>query len=206
MASFSFSNPDAKAASASAPAPPPTVLLSADKVTFTVQSEIAVSNHKGAGFLSKLTEYLVPTQQSESREAQWLSLFKSCLKQNERQTRRHTKSATAPPAVQAFYHSSVLPLPMTSGRLGPVSNGLVSACLVSFTEVTHPGSFVRVVLMPLLQHRRLVLRPDDIFLPLLDAAATHVFQNGEASRNVFVGHSGKKVHSSRQLYVYSHLK
>jgi hypothetical protein len=46
-----------------------------------------------------------------------------------------------------------------------------------------------------LQHKRLVLRPDDIFFPLLDAAATHVFQNGEASRNVFVGHAGKKVPS-----------
>jgi hypothetical protein len=44
-----------------------------------------------------------------------------------------------------------------------------------------------------LQHKRLVLRPDDIFLPLLDAAATHVFQSGEESRNVFVAHEGKKV-------------
>ena len=44
-----------------------------------------------------------------------------------------------------------------------------------------------------LQHKRLILRPDDIFLPLLDAAATHVFQNGEASRNVFVAHEGQKV-------------
>jgi hypothetical protein len=43
------------------------------------------------------------------------------------------------------------------------------------------------------QHKRLVLRPDDIFLPLLDAAATHVLQNGEASRNVFVGHADKMV-------------
>jgi hypothetical protein len=200
MASLSFSNPHAKASSASAPAPSPTVLLSADKVTFTVQSEIAVSNHKGdersthrPGFTSKVLEFLVPGQQSESREAQWLSIFTRCLTQNERQTRRNTDPAATPPAVQAFYHSSVLPLPRTSGGLGPISNGLVSACLVSFTEVTHAGSFVRVVLMPLLQHRRLVLRPDDIFLPLLDAAATHVFQNGEASRNVFVGHSGKKV-------------
>ncbi len=49
--------------------------------------------------------------------------------------------------------------------------------------------------MPLSQHKRLVLRPDDIFLPLLDAAATHVFQNGEASRKVFVRHKDKKVRS-----------
>ena len=51
----------------------------------------------------------------------------------------------------------------------------------------------RLVVMPSLQHKRLVLRPDDILFPLLDAAATHVFQNGEASRNVFVAHEGKKV-------------
>ena len=55
----------------------------------------------------------------------------------------------------------------------------------------------RVILAPLLQHKRLLLRPDDIFLPLLDAAATHVFQNGEASRNVFVGHAGQKVRMQR---------
>ena len=53
--------------------------------------------------------------------------------------------------------------------------------------------FRAVLLIPLSQHKRLVLRPDDIFLPLLDAAATHVFQNGEASRIVFVGHAGQKV-------------
>ena len=58
--------------------------------------------------------------------------------------------------------------------------------------------------MPLSQHKRLVLRPDDIFLPLLDAAATHVFQNGEASRKVFVTHKDKKVR--RDMWPYeSHL-
>jgi hypothetical protein len=50
----------------------------------------------------------------------------------------------------------------------------------------------------------LVLRPDDIFFPLLDAAATHVFQNGEASRNVFVGHAGKKVQSFAAAFLYSY--
>ena len=53
--------------------------------------------------------------------------------------------------------------------------------------------FACTVLMRALQHKRLVLRPDDIFLPLLDAAATHVFQNGDASRNVFVSHQDQKV-------------
>ena len=56
-----------------------------------------------------------------------------------------------------------------------------------------PRDFACIVFTRALQHKRLVLRPDDIFLPLLDAAATHVFQNGEASRNVFVSHEGQKV-------------
>ena len=64
--------------------------------------------------------------------------------------------------------------------------------------------FACTVLTRALQHKRLVLRPDDIFLPLLDAAATHVFQNGEASRNVFVSHQGQKVRGgiTRSLRVH----
>ena len=46
-----------------------------------------------------------------------------------------------------------------------------------------------------------MLRPDDIFLPLLNAAATHVFQNGEASRNVFVAHAGKMVRAPHFSFV-----
>ena len=89
------------------------------------------------------------------------------------------------PAVQALYHSSALPLPSTAGLddLGGISNGLIGACLMAFTR-----------------HKRLVLRPDDIFFPLLDAAATHVFQNGEASRNVFVAHEGQKVRVLRYMF------
>jgi hypothetical protein len=52
------------------------------------------------------------------------------------------------------------------------------------------------VFIPLSQHKRLVLRPDDIFIPLLDAPAMYVFQNGEASRKVFVRHEAKKVRGS----------
>ena len=44
-------------------------------------------------------------------------------------------------------------------------HGLIYSFLTSFTK-----------------HKRLVLRPDDIFFPLLDAAATHVFQQGSIAR------------------------
>jgi hypothetical protein len=68
----------------------------------------------------------------------------------------------------------------------------------------NPRDFARTLFTSALQHKRLVLRPDDIFLPLLDAAATHVFQNGEASRSVFVSHQGQKVRAdiTRSLCVH----
>jgi hypothetical protein len=91
-----------------------------------------------------------------------------------------------------------------------VTNGLVSACLFAFTDVCPLPStaknrdFACTVITRALQHKRLVLRPDDIFLPLLDAAATHVFQKGDASRNVFVSHQDQKVRGgiTRSLCVH----
>lgn len=167
------------------------VLVYADRVTFTVQCDVAITSAADDAenpHLRMLFEWKEKTKASkyDGPEAKWLKEFTKHVRDHDRKLRR----CPTHPAVQAFYHSSALPLPSTTGLndLGD-SNGLIGACLMAFTR-----------------HKRLVLRPDDIFFPLLDAAATHVFQNGEASRNVFVGHSGKKVHSSQQFYLYSHLK
>ena len=77
----------------------------------------------------------------------------------------------AAPQIEAMYCSSTLPIPI-NGMSRSIPNGLVSACLAAFST-----------------HKRLVLRPDDIFFPLVDAIATHVFQQGEAMRSVFVNSS-----------------
>ncbi len=67
--------------------------------------------------------------------------------------------------LEAFYMSSALPVPLRNqdpSRWGTrFDHGLVQACLISFT-----------------QHKKLVLRPDDIFFPLVDAAAAHVINQG----------------------------
>ena len=77
----------------------------------------------------------------------------------------------AAPQIEAMYCSSTLPIPI-NGMSRSIPNGLVSACLAAYCT-----------------HKRLVLRPDDIFFPLVDAIATHVFQQGEAMRSVFVNSS-----------------
>jgi hypothetical protein len=178
------------------------VQLSADRVTFTVQSEISINE----GSFSACAD-----ASAEGAESQWLTKFKAYLSQNNNAgQRRRSGPAETLPAVQALYRSSALPnsLPSMRKQLGAVSNGLVGACLTAFTEVNYACFFSSCCVMPLSQHKRLLLRPDDIFLPLLDAAATHVFQNGEQSRNVFVGHAGKKVWRdySLQHFFHSHLK
>ena len=67
--------------------------------------------------------------------------------------------------LEAFYLSSALPVPLNQQNRSyfdrEFDHGLVHACLISFT-----------------QHKRLVLRPDDIFFPLVDAAAAHVLNQG----------------------------
>ena len=105
--------------------------------------------------------------------------------------------------LEACYLSSALPT-KNCFRISHHSvhgHGLIDAFLTSFTL-----------------HKRLVLRPDDIFFPLLDAAATHVLLQGSTSRasafmclsrasafmclsfhfagedarSIFVSHTGKK--------------
>ena len=191
---------EVKSAAAAAPLPPPIVLLSADRVTFTVESGIIISSRGSS-----------PSSKSAPASSIWLKEFNESIRADRRIDRAKFFSqpgykappAWTPPEVQAFYHSSVLPLPSTRRTLGDNSNGLVCACLSAFTEVSE-ACCSRLIITPLPQHKRLVLRPDDIFFPLLDAAATHVFQNGEASRNVFVGHAGKKVQSFAAAFLYSY--
>ena len=75
--------------------------------------------------------------------------------------------------LEAFYLSSALPVPLNQQNRSyfdkQFDHGLVHACLISFT-----------------QHKRLVLRPDDIFFPLVDAAATHVLNQGIVACATFV--------------------
>jgi hypothetical protein len=68
--------------------------------------------------------------------------------------------------LEAFYMSSALPVPLRNQSRSYwdtecFNHGLIQACLISFT-----------------QHKKLVLRPDDIFFPLVDAAASHVLKQG----------------------------
>ena len=163
----------------------PRVLVQPDRATFTVQNEIEIS-------------YADPPLAAAS-ESEWLSIFTKIIQNREFKGWGHPEER---PQIQALYHSSALPVPIGNAAMQcqSVTNGLVSACLIAFAKVCllpstskNPHVFACIVLTRALQHKRLVLRPDDIFLPLLDAAATHVFQNGEASRNVFVSHQGQKV-------------
>ena len=164
----------------------PRVSVQPDLVTFTVQHEIEIS-------------YADPPCAAAS-ESEWLSTFTKIIEGRESRGWGHPEVQA--PQIQALYHSSALPVPIGNAGMQcqSVTNGLVSACLFAFAKVClspstakNPRDFTCIVLTRALQHKRLVLRPDDIFLPLLDAAATHVFQNGEASRNVFVAHAGKMV-------------
>jgi hypothetical protein len=131
--------------SSAEPRPPPRVLVSADRVNFTVQSEIPVSTSAE------------PEASAEARagpEAQWLSQFTNYLKHNAEQLNGGRQRGGTLPAVQALYHSSALPnalpLPSTSYArrriVGILPNGLIGACLTSFTEVTTSCMFFRALL------------------------------------------------------------
>ena len=168
--------------SSAEPLPPPRVLVSDDRVNFTVQSEIPVSTSADGStnaaeasqsaklppavlaMLARCAAALTPhvnvcvfscltprdRQQSEasaeasaSPEAQWLRQFTDYLKYNATQLNGgfRRRGPDSLPAVQALYHSSALPnaLPLPSARrrnLGILPNGLIGACLTSFTEVT----------------------------------------------------------------------
>jgi hypothetical protein len=115
-----------------APPPPPRVLISADRVTFTVQSEISINE----GFFNAFAD-----GSADGAEAQWLSKFTEYLSQNQAQLNQGRSSGPAEtlPAVQALYRSSSIPnaRPSMRKQLGAVSNGLVGACLTAFTEVNH---------------------------------------------------------------------
>jgi hypothetical protein len=130
-----------KSAAAAAPPSPPKVLLSADRVTFTVESGIKIGSRETMH--SKQTALA-----SDGPEALWLKEFTQYVRTDHRQ-RESPESRRidwakfgkpgykpwTPPEVQAFYHSSVLPLPSEKGIPGDNSNGLVCACLLAFKEV-----------------------------------------------------------------------
>ena len=97
-----------------------------ESVTFTVERGIAIE--------------CKPNPSASDIPSQWLSIFANNLAQRDTLTNRvsswNAPDAT-PPAIQALYHSAALPLPCDNARLGfqTVSNGLVSACLIAFTQV-----------------------------------------------------------------------
>ena len=114
--------------------------LSDDRVTFTVQDEIAVESKKRTAAFSRCE-----SQPSASDGAQdlWLVAFNRYLKEYSSQCCTDSGSRAHSKAVQAFYHSSVFPIP-TMRTMGDVSNGLICACLCAFTEVIHAlQSFAR---------------------------------------------------------------
>lgn len=175
--------------SSAEPLPPSRVLVSDDRVNFTVQSEIPVSTSADGStnaaeasqsalllaMLARCVAALTPhvnvcvfscltprdRQQSEasaeasaSPEAQWLRQFTNYLKHNATQLNGGRQRPETLPAVQALYHSSALPnaLPLPSTRrrnVGILPNGLIGACLTSFTEVTTSCMFfLRRAVMP----------------------------------------------------------
>jgi hypothetical protein len=117
---------------------PSRVQVSADRVTFTVQSEISINE----GLFSASAD-----ASAHGVESQWLSKFKVYLSQNntllDAGQRRCSGPADTLPVVQALYRSSALPnaLPSMRKQLGSVSNGLVGACLTAFTEVNYACFF-----------------------------------------------------------------
>ena len=93
---------------------PERLLLSADRVTFTVQKGVKIEpGHPRV---------------ADDIERQWLRMFQSNLE-------------GAHNGIQALYHSSALPLPYS--KFSSIAehrkslNGLVGACLTAFTEVRH---------------------------------------------------------------------
>lgn len=109
------------------------VHLSDDRVTFTVQNEIAVESKRTAPF----SYYESQLSASDGAEDLWLGAFNRYLKQHSSQCCTDSGCRTEPMEVQAFYHSSVFPNPTMRMQMGDVSNGLVCACLSAFTEVIH---------------------------------------------------------------------
>ena len=64
------------------------------------------------------------------------------------------------------------------------------------------NSFLEAVHYAFAKHKRLVLTPDAVFLPLLQAAAQYVLKHSEDLRHVFVSHSGKeKIEVRRDNFV-----
>jgi hypothetical protein len=123
-----------------APPPPSRVIMSADRVTFTVQSEISINQgHFNASADSS----------AGGSEAQWLGQFSAYLSQNDAQLnhqQRRGSQTVPPPAVQALYHSCALANARPSMRnqlddVSLISNGLVAACLAAFTEVNYNCPF-----------------------------------------------------------------
>lgn len=106
------------------------VQLSDDRVTFTVQEEIAVESKRTAPF-----SYYKCQPSASDTEDLWLNAFTIYLKEYSSQDRTDSGYRVDPNAVQAFYHSSVFPNPTMRMQMGDVSNGLVCACLSAFTEV-----------------------------------------------------------------------
>ena len=106
------------------------LLLSADRVTFTVQKGITIEPGK--------------PPVADDIEDQWLRMFHRNLVRAQEKIGVQGSSA-AHNGIQALYHSSALPLPYSqrSGFRGELSehgrslNGLVGACLTAFTEVRH---------------------------------------------------------------------
>jgi hypothetical protein len=117
--------------------------LSDDRVTFTVQNEIAVESKRAAAF----SRFASQPSASIGAEDLWLGAFTRYLKEHSSQCRTDSGYRAHPKAIQAsiqaFYHSSVFPNP-TMMMMGDVSNGLICACLSAFTEVIHAlQSFAR---------------------------------------------------------------
>jgi hypothetical protein len=119
--------------------------MSADRVTFTVQSEISINQ----GHLDTSAD-----SSAGGSEAQWLGQFSAYLSQNDAQLnhqQRRGSQTVPPPAVQALYHSCALANARPSMRkqlddVSLISNGLVAACLTAFTEVNYNCPFAAYVM------------------------------------------------------------
>ena len=101
------------------------LLLSADRVTFTVQKGITIEPGK--------------PPVADNIEDQWLRMFQRNLVGAQEKIGVQGSSA-AHNGIQALYHSSALPLPYSQRELsehGRSLNGLVGACLTAFTKVRH---------------------------------------------------------------------
>jgi hypothetical protein len=118
------------------------VRLYDDRVTFTVQNEIAVESHSES--TAPFSRFESQPSASDGAEDPWLRAFTRYLRQHSSQRCSDSGNRPDPMAVQAFYHSSDFSRPTMAMQMGDVSNGLVCACLSAFTEVIHAlHSFAR---------------------------------------------------------------